>query len=194
MRTVPRLGLLLALCLSMSGCESEPRNYEFTIQTVGGPEGWPVWVETLTFDHTWSGPNGDLNDGFGQYPPASDSYYSLGAPLPAPQSMQARWFSYRTQTFYEIDLTLPETEESFQQWYREYPLSRYRHAMSIGLSGQGEVQIGWLASCRTCPDQSEDFYSTIVPSAQGKEIEGEALRYRTRTEALIEKGAIPSPW
>lgn len=199
LHSAPRLSLLLALWLSVSACESEPPKHEFMIQAVGGPEGWPVWVETLTFDDTWSGPNGDFHDGFGQHPPASDTYYNVGAPFAAPQSLQARWFSYRTQTFYEIDLELPDTTESLQQWYRQYPISKYNHALTVGLSGQGEAQVGWHAWCRICPDQKQNFYALIVASAYGERAESEddesnLLRYRTRTQGYIDEGTIPSPW
>jgi hypothetical protein len=188
-----RLGLLLALCVGVSACESEPRNHEFSLQTVGGPDGWPVWVETLTFNGTWSGPNGDLLEGFGQHPPHSGTY-SFGAPLPAPQTMQARWFSYRTQTFYEIDLALPDTLESLPQWYRDYPLSKFHHALTVGLSGHGEVQVGWHAWCRNCTDRSEDFHIPIVSTAHGQEVEGTTDRYHTRTQAFVDQGVFPTPW
>jgi|GEM_PF-572683 len=188
-----RLGLLLALCISVSACKSETRSHEFSLQAVGGPAGWPVWVETLTFNDTWSGPNGDLLEGFDQQPPYSGTY-SFGAPLPAPQTMQARWFSYRTQTFYEIDLALPDMLESLPQWYRDYPLSRFHHALTVGLSGHGEVQVGWHAWCRNCADRNEDFYAPIVSTARGEEAEGATERYRTRTQAFIDQGIFPSPW
>ncbi|MGL6213532.1 DUF2931 family protein, partial [Billgrantia desiderata] len=138
-------------------------------------------------------PNGDLLEGFDQQPPYSGTY-SFGAPLPAPQTMQARWFSYRTQTFYEIDLALPDMLESLPQWYRDYPLSRFHHALTVGLSGHGEVQVGWHAWCRNCADRSEDFYAPIVSTARGEEAVGATERYRTRTQAFIDQGIFPSPW
>jgi hypothetical protein len=57
--------------------------------------------------------------------------------MPAPSSVQARWFSYRTQTFYEIDLALPDTDALLQQWYRDFPPSQYRHYLVAGFSGRG---------------------------------------------------------
>ena len=35
-------------------CSSEPREYDFAVSVAGGPQGWPVWVEDITFDGTWN--------------------------------------------------------------------------------------------------------------------------------------------
>ncbi|EPC04062.1 hypothetical protein L861_01785 [Litchfieldella anticariensis FP35 = DSM 16096] len=192
-RYVSRLGLL-ALLLVFTACEAEPRRYEFVVQPVGGPRGWPVWVEKLTFDHTWETPVGNLSAGFEHRPPRSGSFNVLAHPVVAPQSMQARWFSYRTQTFYEIDLELPDTEALLRQWYREYPPPKYEHDLIVGFSGEGEVLVWWQAWCSECSDRSRDFHAPIVESVYGEESEGDPSTFRSQTQRRVDEGIIPSPW
>ncbi|MCE8034250.1 DUF2931 family protein [Billgrantia tianxiuensis] len=190
-----RHGLLLALLLLTSACEAEPRRYDFTVQPFGGPRGWPVWVEELTFDDTWRSPAGNLSVGFEYSPPRSGSYIHLAHPVTAPSSVQARWFSYRTQTFYEIDLALPDTNALLQQWYRDYPLPDYLHYLMVGFSGRGEAKVWWRARCRACGgDRSRDFHAPIVESAWAEEAEGDPGRYRNRTQEYVNESVIPSPW
>jgi hypothetical protein len=190
-----RHGLLLALLLLTSACEAEPRRYDFTVQPFGGPRGWPVWVEELTFDDTWRSPAGNLSAGFEYSPPRSGSYIHLAHPVTAPASVQARWFSYRTQTFYEIDLALPDMDALLQQWYRDYPLPDYRHYLMVGFSGRGEAKVWWRARCRACGgDRSRDFHAPIVESAWAEEVEGDPATFRSQTQRRIDEGIIPSPW
>ncbi|MDI5985698.1 DUF2931 family protein [Halomonas sp. M4R5S39] len=190
-----RAVLLLALAWGLTACEAEPERYEFSVQPVGGPRGWPVWVEELTFDHSWGSPAGNLSAGFEHRPPRSGSVVTLPGPMPAPSSLQARWFSYRTQTFYEIDLTLPETDVLLRQWYRDYPASRYLHYLVAGFSGKGEVIVWWRAWCRDCGnDRSQDFHAPIIESAFAEEVEGDPSTFRSQTERRVEEGVISSPW
>ncbi|EPC04064.1 hypothetical protein L861_01795 [Litchfieldella anticariensis FP35 = DSM 16096] len=192
-RYVSRLGLL-ALLLVLTACEAEPRRYKFSLGANGGPTGWPVWVEELTFDHSWSSPVGNLGGGFDIRPPTGGKTAILAHPVAAPQSMQARWFSYRTQTFYEIDLELPDTDALLRRWYREYPPSKYEHDLIVGFSGQGEVYVWWQAWCSECSDRSQDFHAPIVESAYGEEAEGDPNWYLEQTQEYIDEGTMPSPW
>ncbi|MCE8050232.1 DUF2931 family protein [Halomonas daqingensis] len=187
--------LLLALLSFTAACEAEPSRYEFTLQTIGGPRGWPVWVEKLTFDHAWGAPVGGLSEGFDRDPPRGNRTAVLGTYLPAPQSIQARWFSYRTQTFFEIDLALPDSDALLQQWYRDYPSSDYRHTLVAGFSGEGEVYVWWRARCRACGgDRSRDFHAPIVESAWAEEVEGNPDWYREHIQEYVNEGVFPSPW
>lgn len=192
---VCRASLLLILALAIAACSPEPRRYEFTLQTTGGPTGWPIWGEELSFDHAWGGPMGNSSEGF-ERPPRPYSTVILGTPLPAPESMQARWFSYRNQTFYEIDLDLPaDLDERLRRWYRDYPPSRYLHYLVAGLSGRGEVYVWWRSWCKDCEQGlRRNFYMPIVASAFGKEAEGDPGTFRSQTQRRIEEGEIPSPW
>ncbi|MBW6392022.1 DUF2931 family protein [Billgrantia antri] len=194
-----RPALLLALLLLTSACEAEPqpelRRYDFAVQLNGGPTGRPVWVEELTFDHTWWSPGGNLGGGFDKRPPTGGATAVLPRPMPAPSSVQARWFSYRTQTYYEIDLALPDTDTQLQQWYREYPPPGYRHYLMAGFSGEGEVYLWWRARCTVCGrDRSRDFHAPIVESAWAEEAEGDPNRYRNRTQQYVDEDVMPSPW
>ncbi|MGR2740368.1 DUF2931 family protein [Billgrantia sp. Q4P2] len=189
--------LLLALLLLTAACEAEPepRRYDFAVQPFGGPRGWPVWVEYMTFDHAWQTPGGGLSAGFEHRPPRSGSVNVLAHPVPAPQSVQARWFSYHTQTFYEIDLALPDTDALLQQWYRDYPPPDYRHYLMVGFSGRGEAKVWWRASCNVCGrDRSRDFHAPIVESAWAEEVEGNPDWYREHIQEYVNEGVFPSPW
>ncbi|WP_254914253.1 DUF2931 family protein [Billgrantia desiderata] len=187
--------LLLALLLLTAACEAEPRRYDFAIQLNGGPTGWPVWVEELTFDHAWWSPGGNLGGGFDKRPPTGGATAGLPRPMTAPTSLQARWFSYRTQTFYEIDLELPDTDALLQQWYRDYPPSQYHHYLMAGFSGEGEVYVWWRAYCEACGrDRSRDFHAPIVESAWAEEVEGNPDWYREHIQEYVNEGVFPSPW
>ncbi|WP_234261649.1 DUF2931 family protein [Halomonas sp. MCCC 1A11062] len=119
----------------------------------------------------------------------------MAHPVTAPTSVQARWFSYRTQTFYEIDLALPDTDALLQQWYRDYPLPDYRHYLMVGFSGRGEAKVWWRARCRACgSDRSRDFHAPIVESAWAEEVVGDPATFRSQTQRRIDEGIIPSPW
>ncbi|MCE8042843.1 DUF2931 family protein [Halomonas desiderata] len=187
--------LLLALLLLTAACEAEPRHYDFSVQPVGGPTGWPIWVEELTFDHTWSARAGNISSGFEYRPPRVGGVNILAHPMPAPASVQARWFSYRTQTFYEIDLELPDTDALLKQWYRDYPPSQYLHYLVTGFSGKGEVMVWWRAYCEACGrDRSRDFHAPIVESAWAEEVEGNPDWYREHIQEYVNEGVFPSPW
>ncbi|PXX89072.1 hypothetical protein CR158_11650 [Halomonas heilongjiangensis] len=149
----------------------------------------------MTFDHSWGSPAGNLSAGFEHRPPRSGSVVTLPGPMPAPSSLQARWFSYRTQTFYEIDLALPETDALLRQWYRDYPASRYLHYLVAGFSGKGEAFVWWRAWCRDCGnDRSQDFHAPIVESAQAQKAEGDPSTFHSQTQRRVEDGVIPSLW
>lgn len=184
-------GLLLLL---LAGCSKEPKDYQFTLSIAGGPIGWPVWVKDLTFDHAWSSPAGYLGGGYDQRPPGGATV--VLDPKPAPESLQAKWFSYRTQTFYEIDLSLPtDLDGQLQDWYRSYPPPKYNHYLIPGFSGKGEVLVWWRARCMDCGyDRSEDFSTPIIEGVKSQVVEGDPEGYRVQTQELIEEGTIPSPW
>jgi len=172
----------------------EPRTYNFGIQTAGGPGGWPVWVEEVTFDEDWSVPAGAIGRGFDATPPGGKT--AIINPKPAPQKVEARWFSYRTQTFYEIEMELPDDlDDKLRQWYREYPTSDYRHYLIPGFSGKGEALVWWEAFCLACAnDRSQDFNQPIIENAQADTSEVRMGYRRSQTEQFIREGTIPSPW
>ena len=124
--------LLVALCLTLTtACSGEPHEYNFGISVAGGPIGWPVRVEELTFDNNWSAPGGILRGGFDHSPPGGAMV--ILSPKPAPNSVQARWYSYRTKTFHQIDLSLPDDfSNRVNEWYQKYPEPKYRHYFIVG--------------------------------------------------------------
>jgi len=187
--------LLVALCLTMTtACSREPRKHNFVISVAGGPTGWPVRVETLTFDNSWGAPGGILGGGFDHNPPGG-ALVVLASPKAAPDSVQARWFSYRTQTFYQIDLLLPEDfSDRVDEWYQKYPEPKYGHYLIVGFSGKGEALVWWEAFCSLCGyDRSEDFSTPIVENAQAPVVEGDASQYRSQTEQFVNEGLFPRP-
>lgn len=175
-------------------CSSEPREYDFAVSVAGGPQGWPVWVEDITFDGTWSARGGSLRGGYDHIPPGGGV---VGiSPKPAPSTVHARWFSYRTQTFYEVILSLPEDfDEKLREWYQDYPLDDYNHTLIVGFSGKGEALAWWEAFCNTCNyDRSHDFSTPLIDNVQAEEVEGDPSGYRLQTQELVDEGSIPSPW
>ncbi|MBT2788480.1 MULTISPECIES: DUF2931 family protein [unclassified Halomonas] len=186
--------LLMVLCLTMTtACSGESREYDFGISVAGGPTGWPVRVEELTFDNNWSAPGGILRGGFDHSPPGGAMV--ILSPKPAPNSVQARWYSYRTKTFHQIDLSLPEDfSDRVEEWYEEFPQPHYLHTLIVGFSGKGEALVWWEAFCLQCDqDRSQDFSTPIVENAQASVVGGDASQYRSQTEQFINEGLFPNP-
>ncbi|MCC5812117.1 MAG: DUF2931 family protein [Ectothiorhodospiraceae bacterium] len=184
--------LWLALLAALAGCASSPgQPYPYAVVTGSGPDGWPAWVEELTFDNSWRvaagaiGGNPDWD-----IPPQSGKITVIGRG-PVPRTMQARWFSHRTLTFYEIELELPEdTELRVRDFYRKHPASDYRHALMVGISGDGRVRLWWRAMCRGfCGD--DPVYLPIIKEAVGTQAEGDPERYRESTEYHRNLNRIP---
>lgn len=192
--TAVRLLLVGLLLILASGCSNEPNKYDFGISVAGGPTGSPVRVERLMFDNRWRSPGGILRGGFDQRPPGG-AHVVLPSAKPVPTSVQARWFSYRTQTFHEIDLQLPEDfPERVDDWYEEYPEPKYRHYFIVGFSGNGEALVWWEAFCSLCGyDRSQDFSTPIVEKMKAKVVEGDPGRYQSQTEQFIDEELFPAP-
>ncbi len=188
------LGILLGCLLlpTLAGCATNPGPpYPYAVITGGGPDGWPAWVEELRFDGAWGPPVGGVGGDISwDEPPSRGGLAALG-PLPVPRTMSARWFSHRTLTFYEIDLELPEdTEQRVRDFYREHPASDYRHALMVGISGDGRVRLWWRAMCRGfCGD--DPAYLPIIKEAIGQQVDGDPARYANRTAQQRERGRIP---
>ena len=192
--TVLRIRVIILLSLLVTACSSEPRKYDFAVSVGGGPEGWPVWVDEVIVDQSWRVPAGGIEHGFDQRPPIGG--VAILGPKPAPSSVHARWFSYRTQTFYEVILSLPEDlDDKLRKWYRDYPLDDYSHTLIVGFSGKGEALAWWKAFCSTCNyDRSHDFHTPLIENVQAEEVEGDPSGYRLQTQELIDEGSMPSPW
>lgn len=192
--TAPRAALIILLSLLVTACSSEPREYDFAVSVAGGPEGWPVWVEDVTFDQSWWVPAGGIEHGFDQRPPRGG--VAMINPKRAPRSVHARWFSYRTQTFHEVTFSLPgDLDDKLRQWYRDYPLDDYNHTLIVGFSGKGEALAWWKAFCSTCGyDRSHDFSTPLIENVQAEVVEGDPSGYRLQTQELIDEGSMPSPW
>ncbi|MCH8503262.1 MAG: DUF2931 family protein [Ectothiorhodospiraceae bacterium] len=182
----------LPLLAALAGCASSPGPpYPYAFITGGGPEGWPVWVEDLVFDESLRVPAGSISGRSSWDLPPEGGKTAVMGPRPVPNSMSARWFSHRTLTFYEIDLELPEdTEERVHEFYRQHPPSDYRHALMVGISGDGRVRLWWRAICRGfCGD--DPAYLPIVKEAVGQQKDVDPEKYRVWTEELRELGRIP---
>jgi len=171
----------------------EPRTYEFGTITAGGPEGWPVWIEDLTFDDSWGVPAGGIDSGIENRPPRGG--YAIINPKPAPQKVEARWFSYRTQTFYEIEMELPDDlDDKLRRWFREYPTSEYNHSLITGFSGKGEALVWWRAHCLSCGyDRSQDFNQPIIENAKADSAFYLPGLHWNQTEQLVREGIMPPP-
>lgn len=179
--------------LFSTACSSEPRTYDFAVQVAGGPEGWPVWIEQVTFDDTWDTRAGSKEGGFDQKPPRGGIV--VIDPKPAPQKVHARWFSYRTQTFYEAIFQLPDDlDDKLHRWYQKYPRKDYTHYLVVGFSGKGEALAWWKAFCSICEfDRSHDFNVPLTENITAKIVEGDPKHYEARTRQHVERGTIPQP-
>ncbi|GAA0697006.1 hypothetical protein GCM10009104_26420 [Marinobacterium maritimum] len=189
-----RLGSLLLVVVVLVGCSREPERYDFGVAVAGGPKGWPVWVEDVHFDDRWGVPVGAIDSGYENTPPTGP--VARMSPKPPPQTIFARWFSYRTQTFYEIHLALPDDmAQQVARWYRQYPRPDYLHKFVVGLSGTGEAKVLWRASCLSCEwgDFSQDFLTTLIEGARGQEVEGDPYPYVYQTTDYVDEGVIPLP-
>jgi len=186
--------VIILLSLLVTACSSEPREYDFAVSVAGGPEGWPVWVDEVIVDQSWRVPAGGIEHGFDQRPPIGG--VAILGPKSAPSTVHARWFSYRTQTFYEVILSLPEDlDDKLRKWYRDYPLDDYSHTLIVGFSGKGEALAWWKAFCSTCNyDRSHDFHTPLIENVQAEVVEGDPSGYRLQTQELIDEGSMPSPW
>ncbi|MEO9589813.1 MULTISPECIES: DUF2931 family protein [Marinobacter] len=191
--TTVRAAFSILLLFLVTACSSEPREYDFAVSVAGGPEGWPVWIEDITFDQYWSVPAGGIEHGFDQRPPQGG--VAMISPKSAPSIVHARWFSYRTQMFHEVTFSLPDDlDEKLRQWYQDYPLDDYSHTLIVGFSGKGEALAWWEAFCSTCDnDRSHDFSTPLIENVQAEVVEGNPSGYRLQTEELIDEGSMPAP-
>jgi DUF2931 family protein len=188
-----RAVLAIVVSITFAACSTEPREYDFGMSVAGGPKGWPVWVEELVFDETWSSPGGSLRGGFDHAPPGGA--IAILGPKPAPSTVNARWFSYRTQTFYEVTFSLPDDlDEKLRKWYREFPNEDYRHHLIVGFSGKGEALAWWSAVCVTCDYGHSDKFSTpLVEDVMGEVVQGNPDHHSAITGQHVDEGTIPPP-
>ncbi|GAA0697020.1 hypothetical protein GCM10009104_26440 [Marinobacterium maritimum] len=188
------IGALSLAILMLASCSREPERYDFAVAVAGGPKGWPVWVVDVVFDGRWRVGAGAIDSGYESVPPTG-KVSVISNPREAPQEIFARWFSYRTQTFYEIHLTLPEDmAQRVARWYRQYPRRDYNHKLIVGLSGTGEAKVWWKAFCLPCDrDRSKDLLATLVELQHGQEVEGDPYPYVYQTTDYVDEGVIPLP-
>lgn len=190
---IARAAVSILFLFMVTGCSSEARKYDFAVSVAGGPKGWPVWVEDITFDESWSTRGGSLRGGYDHIPPGGGV---VGiSPKSAPSTVHARWFSFRTQTFYEVTFSLPDDlDDKLRQWYRDYPPEDYSHTLIVGFSGKGEALAWWEAFCSTCNyDRSHDFHIPLAESVVAKVVEGNPAWYEDITYQHVREGTIPLP-
>jgi len=184
---------VLAICLlALTVCTSEPKRYAYHVTVAGGPSGWPIWAEEISLDQSFI-PGGVNSSGYEHTPPRGASIV-VRSPAPAPQVVQARWFSYRQQKYYEVTFQLPEDLESdLRRWFKEYPPEDYSHYLSLGFSGKGEALAWWRAQCGPCGfDRSYDFHTPLIENVKAQEVPGDPNRYRQQTQQFINEGRIPA--
>ncbi len=150
-----------------------------------------MWVEDLVFDDYVNIGGGSIGGRMTWDEPPDDGAITNMGRSSIPQKISARWFSFRTQTFYEIDLTLPErTEQQISEFYRDYRPPEYTHDLMIHISGDGRMRVWWRAWCgRDCGE--DRVYLPIVKEATGQQVDGDPARYANRTAQQRERGRIP---
>ena len=197
MRRLNYLCGLLLLPLLLSSCEEKTYDYGFDTGGFGGP-GWPTWVEYLIINESWQVPVGNLSGGeaeISKRPPGGSSA-GMG-PVPLPHTVRARWFSYRTQTFYEATVEIPkDKQKQIKQWFKRYPREKFLPLLSIGINGQGAIQLWWYVGCvgMGCPQGFKDFeyhFFELTPRINATVAEGDPGMYRVRTTQEVNEGSIP---
>ncbi|WP_428240562.1 DUF2931 family protein [Gynuella sp.] len=198
MHIIKHIGWLLLLPILISGCEEKTYDYGFETGGFGGP-GWPIWVEYLIINESWQIPVGNLSGGNADTthrPPGGKSASAGWVPLP--HTVRARWFSYRTQTFYEATVEIPkDKQKQIKQWFKKYPRKKYFHDLDIGIKGQGEIQLWWYVGCGgiECPparpETFEFHFFELTPRIKAIEVDGDASGYRAGTLKRIEEGFLP---
>ena len=212
MRAVILFGLILALSSGGAACSPfEPATYDYGLSFTNTQRGgWPVWIEEVEFERgeeRWRSSAGSVGGGAGTIPPQIGKVAQIG-PLPVPETMWLRWFSNRTQKYYEADLVLPkDAEAQMKQWFKRFPLKEeYGHYLNIVVGGDGEVMVWWGISCRK-DDESRcgfdacleyrgrqmcHYYAyPLIRSARGREAAGDPNKYSTDTEQYRREGEFP---
>ncbi|AJQ96635.1 hypothetical Protein YC6258_04603 [Gynuella sunshinyii YC6258] len=188
---------MILLSLLLSACRADDSYYDYGFDTGGyGGTGWPIWVEKLVFNESWGVPVGGLSGGISNVSerlPGGKS--SAMGPVPLPQTIRARWFSYRTQTFYEATLEISEEERLYiKQWFEQYPRKGYLHTLVTGISGEGTIQAWWLVVCVNslagCPKYERNYFE-LAPRIQATVAEGDPNQYYNTTRQSIREGIIP---
>ncbi|AJQ93174.1 DUF2931 family protein [Gynuella sunshinyii] len=186
--------LLFILSISLlPACQEKTYDYSFSEDGIGG-EGWPVWGEYLIVNEAWQVPVGNLPGGTVDNIPVG-SQSGLGR-KPIPETLRARWFSYRNQTFFEVTVAIPEAKQAqIKQWLKQYPTDRYLHELAVGFAGQGELQAWWTIFCKAidCPkDQPKTDHFELTPRTTAVMAEGDPNQYYNTTRELIGEGSIPA--
>ncbi|WP_428242083.1 DUF2931 family protein [Gynuella sp.] len=196
MNIIKNLCWLISLSLMLSACRADDTyNYSFDTGGYGG-KGWPIWVEELVFNESWGVPVGALSGGVSDTSKRLPGGKAAGAGhVPLPQTIRARWFSYRTQTFYEATLDISEEKRAqIKEWFERYPRKGYLHNLVTGISGEGTMQAWWLAVCVNslagCPKYERNYFE-LAPRIQATVAEGDARIHSAGTEQEVEMGNLP---
>lgn len=178
---------------AMVSISSEAQTYEYTVIVSGGPSSWPIWAEEVTLNGDRRIQGGAISYGYEQTPPTGGRV--VMDPAPVPHLVEARWFSHRTQKFYEVSLPMPEEfSETVAKWFEDYPTPGYGHYFIVGFSGKGEALAWWRASCRDCTgDENSGFAVPVVEAFPAETAEGDPSGYNAQVQYYIEKGVIPAP-
>ncbi|WP_169748980.1 DUF2931 family protein [Gynuella sunshinyii] len=183
------------MLIVISACEaSDTYDYGFDTGSYGGTD-WPIWVEKLVFNESWGVPVGNLSGGLPDTSTRLPEGTAAGMGwVPLPHTIRARWFSYRTQTFYEATLEIPEEKRvQIKQWFKQYPRKGYSHSLVTGISGEGSMQAWWSVICVNfgCPEYESHSFE-LTPRVPATVAEGDPNQYRERTKGEIKDGTIPT--
>lgn len=191
MNVFARWSLITAAFLFAS-CTSQLEKFDYHATIAAGPDGWPIWAEEITLDGRFL-PGGINGRGFDNVPPVGASTV-MRDPAPAPAVIEARWFSYREQKYYQVRIELPDdTRSKLRDWYEKYPTPDYAHYILLGFSGKGEALAWWLARCSDCGfDRSQDFSTSLIDNVKAQEVSDDPAKYRLQAQKFIDEGRIPA--
>ena len=159
------------------GFNDEQENFSYYV-AAGGFDS-PTFVDYIRLNGSIGFPFGGMTDGRSPDTKIFGSMMGLYKPEPVPYQVDARWFSYQTEAFYEISLEIPEEkQQQIRNWYRMYPERGYSHSLQLGISGKGNLRLYWQANCQMlegCPSEPRKLLE-IYDRLPAKNLEIELTR------------------
>src|SRR5690554_2306365 len=169
--------IVVTLLWMLYGAKSEPETFRYAVNAGGFDS--PTFVDYIRLNENIGFPFGGMTDGRSPDTKIFGSSMGLYKPEPVPYQVDARWFAYQTEAFYEISLEIPEEkQQQIRDWYRKYPERDYSHSLQLGISGEGDLRLYWQAFCQMlegCPSEPRKLLE-IYNRLPAKDLEIELTR------------------
>jgi len=169
--------IVVTLLWMLHGVASKPKTFRYAVNAGGFDS--PTFVDYIKLNENIGFPFGGMTDGRSPDRKVFGSSMGLYKPEPVPYQVDARWFAYQTEAFYEISLEIPEEKQQhIRDWYRKYPERDYSHSLQLGISGKGDLRLYWQANCQMlegCPSEPRKLLE-IYDRLPAKNLEIELTR------------------